>query len=70
LVDVDPSTTPSGPFAPIQVAFQTEAAATVQALVTSGLTLAQAEAQAIQNYHTDVAPFCMLAARTFFQTVP
>ena len=70
VLDVDPATAPSGPFAPIQTAFQTEAAATVQALVNSGLTLAQAEAQAIQNYHTDVAPFCMLAARTFFQTVP
>jgi Prolyl oligopeptidase family len=70
VLDVDPAGGPSGPFAAIQTAFQTESAATVQALVTSGLTLQQAEAEAIQNYHTGVAPFCMLAARTFFQTVP
>ena len=70
VLDVDPAGGPSGPFAAIQTAFQTNAAATVQALVNSGLTLAQAEQEAIQNYHTGVAPFCLLAARSFFATVP
>jgi hypothetical protein len=70
ILDVDPATTPSGPFAAIQTAFQTDAAETVAALMATGLTQAQAEAEAIQNYHTSVAPFCLLAARSFFAEVP
>lgn len=70
VLDVDPSGGPSGPFAAIQTAFQAEEQATLQSLVSSGLTLAQAEQEAIQNYHTGVAPFCLLAARSFFATVP
>ena len=70
VLDVDPSTAPSGPFAAIQTAFQTEAAATLASLESSGLTQAEAEAEAIQNYHTGVAPFCLLAARSFFAEVP
>ena len=70
VLDVDPATAPSGPFAAIQTAFKAEEQATLQSLVSSGLTLAQAEQEAIQNYHTGVAPFCLLAARSFFATVP
>ena len=70
VLDVDPSTGPSGPFAAIQTAFQTDAAATIAALESSGLTQAEAEQEAIQNYHTSVAPFCLLAARSFFESVP
>src|SRR5579871_2190196 len=70
VLDVDPATAPSGPFAAIQTAFQTDAAETVAALMATGLTQAQAEAEAIQNYHTSVAPFCLLAARSFFASVP
>ena len=70
VLDVDPATAPSGPFAAIQSNFQAAAAATIQSLMNSGLTQAQAEQEAIQNYHTSVAPFCLLAARYFFASVP
>ena len=69
VLDVDPSTTPSGTFAPIQVAFQAEEAATLQQLISSGLTQTEAEQEAIASYHTGVAPFCSLAARLFFDSV-
>ena len=69
VLDVDPATAPSGPFAPIQVAFQAEEAATLQQLISSGLTQTQAEQEAIASYHTGVAPFCSLAARSFFDSV-
>jgi hypothetical protein len=70
VLDVDPATAPSGPFAAIQTAFKAQEAATIQSLMSTGLTLAQAEQEAIQNYHTGVAPFCLLAARSFFASVP
>ena len=69
VLDVDPSGGPSGPFAAIQTAFQSEEQQTLAALVASGLTQTQAEEEAIQNYHTGVAPFCLLAARSFFATL-
>ena len=31
-----------------------------------GLSAAEAEAKLIQGYHTNVAPFCAVAARSFF----
>ena len=69
VLDVDPATAPSGPFAAIQTAFQATEAAELQALISSGLTQTQAEEQAIAGYHTGVAPFCSLAARSFFDSV-
>jgi dienelactone hydrolase len=68
-LDVDPATGPSGPFAAIQGAFQASEAAQLVYLQTAaggGLTLAQATEQLVENYHTDVFPFCALAARSFF----
>ena len=68
-LDVDPAAGPSGPFAAIQGAFQASEAAELAYLQTAaggGLTLAQAEEQLIESYHSDVLPFCALAARSFF----
>jgi poly(3-hydroxybutyrate) depolymerase len=64
-VDVDPAT-PSGTFAQIQGAFKASQAATLQALITGGMTAPQAQQTMLQNYHGSVAPFCALAARSFF----
>jgi hypothetical protein len=61
--------TPAGPFAAIQTGFQTSEAqllAFYQSTAGGGLTLAQAQAQLVESYHTNVAPFCALAARAFF----
>ena len=66
---LDVNATPSGPFAPIQTAFQTSAAQQLAYLQTpagGGLTATQAEETLIAGYHTAVAPFCTLAARSFF----
>jgi hypothetical protein len=66
---LDVNATPSGPFAPIQTAFQ-EAGAAQLALYLSpaggSLSLAQAQALLVESYHSAVAPFCALGARTFF----
>jgi hypothetical protein len=69
VLDVDPSGGPSGEFAAIQTAFQAEETATITQLMSTGLTQAQAEEEAIASYHTGVAPFCALAARSFFDAV-
>jgi len=66
---LDVSATPAGAFAPLQTAFQEFEAGTVAELQTAaggGLTLEAAEAQVLENYHTDVQPFCALGARAFF----
>jgi len=53
-IDPQPPASPSGPFAAIQAAFQaTEPDASSN----------------VANYHSDVAPFCTLAARSFFDQV-
>ena len=66
---LDVGAKPSGPFAPIQAAFQGSQAALLefyQSAAGGGLSLAAAEQQLVENYHTNVAPFCALAARSFF----
>lgn len=66
---LDVNATPAGPFAAIQTAFQAEAAQELAYLQTpagGGLTLAQAEQTLIAGYHSAVAPFCTLGARSFF----
>lgn len=60
---------PGGPFAPIQTAFQTTQAqefAFLQTAAGGGLSPAQAQQTLVQGYHGAVAPFCSLAARSFF----
>jgi len=54
---LDVNGAPAGPFAQLQVAFQTTEA---QIVATQGLQAA------VQSYHTEVAPFCTVAARGFF----
>lgn len=66
---LDVSGTPSGPFATLQVGFQESEAAELAHLQTAaggGLSLAAAQAQLIEGYHTAVAPFCAAGARAFF----
>ncbi|MES1192048.1 MAG: prolyl oligopeptidase family serine peptidase [Steroidobacter sp.] len=67
-VDVDPAT-PSGTFAAIQTAFKTNQAtlfAYYQTPAGGGLSATAAQQLLVQNYHGAVAPFCALAARSFF----
>ncbi len=67
VLDVD--ATPAGPFAPIQTGFIASQAALLAFYQTAeggGLSLPAAQAQLTENYHTNVAPFCALAARSFF----
>lgn len=70
VLNVDPSTAPSGPFAPIQQAFQASQAQELASLQTptgGNLSLADAQLQLLENYHgTSVPPFCSLATRYFF----
>jgi hypothetical protein len=66
---LDVGATPAGPFAPVQTAFQTTQAqefAYLQTPAGGGLTAAQAQAALVEGYHGAVAPFCSLAARSFF----
>jgi acetyl esterase/lipase len=66
---LDVSGTPAGPFAAIQKGFQDSELALLayyQTAAGGGLSPAAAEQQLVENYHTDVAPFCSLAARSFF----
>lgn len=61
--------TPAGTFAQIQGAFQQSQAQTLAFLQTSaggGLSAAAAQQQMVANYHASVAPFCTLAARSYF----
>ena len=69
ITTLDVSGTPAGPFAPIQEAFQAAEAAQLafyQSTAGGALSLPEAELQLTESYHTSVAPFCSLAARTFF----
>jgi hypothetical protein len=72
LTVLDVGATPAAPFAAIQTGFQTSQAqllAFYQTAAGGGLTLAQAEAQLVENYHTNVAPFCARAALAFFKGI-
>jgi hypothetical protein len=60
---------PAGPFAAVQEGFQESQAALLayyQTAAGGGLSLAAAEQQIVEGYHTSVAPFCAAAARAFF----
>ncbi len=66
---LDVNGTPGGPFAPIQAGFQASQAALLAFYESSaggGLTAGAAAVQVEEAYHTSVAPFCSLAARSFF----
>jgi hypothetical protein len=66
---LDVNGTPAGPFAAIQTGFQESQAALLayyESTAGGGLSPTQAEEQVVEGYHTNVAPFCMLAARSFF----
>lgn len=66
---LDVNATPAGPFAPIQQGFQTSQAELLQfyeSAAGGGLSPAAAQQAVVQGYHTNVAPFCALAARSFF----
>jgi acetyl esterase/lipase len=66
---LDVGGTPAAPFAAIQTGFQTSEAqlfAFYQTAAGGGLSPAAAEEQIVAGYHTNVAPFCSLAARFFF----
>jgi hypothetical protein len=66
---LDVGGTPAGPFAAIQAGFQTTQAAQFAFLQTAaggGLSPQAAQLQLVQGYHSAVAPFCSLAARSFF----
>jgi hypothetical protein len=66
---LDVGATPAGPFAEVQGAFQASEAALLAFYQTSaggGLSPTAAAEAVIENYHTDVAPFCTAAARAFF----
>jgi hypothetical protein len=66
---LDVNGAPSGLFAPIQEAFvasQDSLLAFYMSAAGGGLTLGEAEQQLVQGYHGAVAPFCAVAARSFF----
>jgi pimeloyl-ACP methyl ester carboxylesterase len=69
LTVLDVNAAPSGPFAQIQsgfIASQLALLAYYQSAAGGSLSLKDAEQQLVENYHTNVAPFCALAARSFF----
>lgn len=66
---LDVNAAPAGTFALIQGAFQQSQAQTLAFLQTAaggGLSAAAAQQQLVVGYHSAVAPFCTLAARSFF----
>jgi acetyl esterase/lipase len=66
---LDVNATPSGPFAAVQAGFIGSQAALLEFYMSpagGSLTLAAAEQQLVEGYHTAVAPFCAVAARSFF----
>ena len=66
---LDVSGTPAGPFAAVQAGFQSSQAqqlAFYESTAGGGLSPAAAQEQIVQNYHSSVAPFCSVAARSFF----
>jgi len=68
VVDVDPASvsTNNNPFAQLQTQYKASQAAGFQALINGGMTTQQAQQTMLQGYHGSVAPFCSLAARSFF----
>jgi hypothetical protein len=67
VLDVDAA--PSGAFAKIQTGFIASQAALLayyESAAGGSLPLPQAEEEVAANYHVNVAPFCELAARSFF----
>ena len=66
---LDVNGTPAGPFAPIQAGFagsQAQLLAFYQSAAGGGLSPAAAAQQLVIGYHSAVAPFCSVAARSFF----
>jgi hypothetical protein len=66
---LDVNAAPSGPFATIQAEFiatQAQLLAFYESQAGGGLSPSAAEQQVVQGYHTNVAPFCAVAARSFF----
>ena len=60
---------PLAPFAPLQLAFQASQAALLvyyQSAAGGGLSLTAAEAAVTEGTHSAEAPFCTVAARSFF----
>ena len=69
ITELDVSGTPAGPFAAVQSGFQTsqtQELAFLESAAGGGLSPAAAQQQLVENYHPSVAPFCALAARSFF----
>jgi acetyl esterase/lipase len=66
---LDVSGTPGGPFAAVQVGFQTSQAELLAFYLSpagGSLSPAAAAQQVVEAYHSSVAPFCSVAARSFF----
>jgi hypothetical protein len=66
---LDVNATPSGPFAAIQTGFIASQAALLeyyQSAAGGSLSFAAAEQQVVESYHTNVLPYCALAAHAFF----
>ena len=66
---LDVNAVPAGPFAAIQAGFQTSQAqqlAFLESPAGGGLSAAAAQQALVQSYHSNVAPFCALGARSFF----
>jgi acetyl esterase/lipase len=69
---LDINAAPSGSFARVQAAFQTTQAALLAYYLSAaggGLSLTAAESKVVQQTHVAEAPFCALAARSFFETL-
>ena len=69
LTVLDVGGTPGGPFIQVQEGFQQSQLALLnfyESTAGGSLTPGEAELQLVENYHTNVAPFCALAARAFF----
>jgi pimeloyl-ACP methyl ester carboxylesterase len=69
LTVLDVNGTPSGPFAAIQTGFVASQAALLayyESAAGGSLSPLAAAEELVENYHVNVAPFCALAARSFF----
>jgi hypothetical protein len=72
LTVLDINGTPSGAFAPLQAAFQESQAALFafyESAAGGSLSAAAAQAQVVEQTHTAEAPFCSVAARSFFNEI-
>ena len=66
---LDVGATPAGPFASVQAGFQESQAATLalyESAAGGSLSPGAAALQLVEGYHEAVAPFCVAAARSFF----